>query len=174
MILSDYWGKVYVLVFLEVDEVNSLDITTGLSDIINDYVNQTDIILNYFSDSDELRNKLMELDNEEKKVIHFVSHGHRMHPGRLYTENENHISYFDYLDCFTNKAQTCINLMNVCYQDRIELPGFKHLFTTSPKSNRSLSLQPTSKAFSKLYPLDGVYVSSFNNKINSLNYKMLY
>ncbi|WP_375577725.1 hypothetical protein ABWH96_11765 [Marivirga tractuosa] len=180
MIKSEYWGKIYILCFI--DQIKDNNQFDGLTELLidNDFITEeflplTDQLdVKFIEDKVQLKQEILRLDNVHPKTIHFISHGSVNNPGVLCKTNLEYLDVHRILREFKNKQNIILNFMNVCMQNDIELSDFKHLFTTNLNSSMAVAIQPTSISLYKLYTLSKVESESFHQDINSKNYNMKY
>ena len=110
MINTDYWGKVYVILFIDLsrDEAqnNNLHIFLKEKQLIDSSNKSiTDkLCLKKIENPDQLSQELLSLDDNESKTLHFISHGSPKHPGFLCKSNSEYLNVIEILKKFQNNS----------------------------------------------------------------------
>jgi len=153
MVFNDYWGEIHLVVFLNAND--SAKIFTELlgRNLIDEnnesLVPRLRVVI--ASNVEILENYLSTLNNEAPKTLHFVSHGAENRPGTLCISPTIYFDILPLLNSLPQKENIALNFMSVCYQSEINLPPFKHLFTTTSSIGKSVSVQGLMKSFDELY-----------------------
>ncbi len=100
----------------------------------------------------QLKNLLIQLDTSSVKTFHFLSHGKEASPGYLFF-NEDIFVTTDFN--LTHKNSTILSFVSVCYQQELNISGYKHLFTSG-------NFAPKLGVTSINHALEHLYTKPFN------------
>jgi hypothetical protein len=159
MNFNDYWGEIHLIIFLNENDsaiIFSELLSRNLIDENKESLVPGLTIVNAYS-KEILEEHLNSIDNETSKTLHFISHGTETRSGTICISNSIYYDIQQFLNSLTFKKNIALNFMNVCYQSQINLPLFKHLFTTTLSIGKSVSVQGLIKSLDELYIADQTF-----------------
>lgn len=127
------WGKLYLIIFLIKEEIQSTYLLEEISKIEGELL--------ICETAELLLTRLRSLDTAERKTIKFFAHGNPNCPGTLINSRSKGAMYVDILPTLNqmvNADEINLDFMSVCYQNDIPITGFRNWTTTTEES---ISLQ---------------------------------